>query len=51
MIKAHSSFIENIWGIDLADMQLINKFNKGICFLLCDYVLLIFSVNTYGLFL
>ena len=22
-------------GADLADMQLISKFNKGICFLLC----------------
>ena len=25
----------NIWGTDLADMQLINKFNKGSRFLLC----------------
>ena len=33
--KAHSSFIDNIWGADLADMQLISKFNKGIRFLLC----------------
>ena len=24
------SFIDNIWGADLADMQLISKFNKGI---------------------
>ena len=30
-----SLFIDNIWGADLADMQLISKFNKGICFLLC----------------
>ena len=28
-------FIDNIWGADLADMQLISKFNKGIRFLLC----------------
>ena len=33
--KVHSPFTENIWGADLADMQLISKFNKGICFLLC----------------
>ena len=33
--KVHSSFIDNIWGADLADMQLISKFNKGIRFLLC----------------
>ena len=33
--KVHSSFIDNIWGDDLADMQLISKFNKGIRFLLC----------------
>ena len=33
--KVHSSFIDNIWGADLADMQLISKFNIGIRFLLC----------------
>ena len=32
--KLHSLFIENIWGADLADMQLISKFNKGFRFLL-----------------
>ena len=26
--KVYSSFKDNIWGIDLADMQLINKHNK-----------------------
>ena len=26
--KVHSPFINNIWGADLADMQLTNKFNK-----------------------
>ena len=30
-----SSFKVNIWGVDLADMQLISKYNKGIKFLLC----------------
>ena len=33
--KAHSPFIDNIWGTDVADMQLISKFNKGFRFLLC----------------
>ena len=33
--KVHSAFIDNIWGADLADMQLICKFNKGFIFLLC----------------
>ena len=31
--KKKSPFIDNIWGADLADMQLISKFNKGIRFL------------------
>ena len=26
--KVKSPFIDNIWGADLADMQLISKFNK-----------------------
>ena len=26
---------DNIWGADLADLQLISKFNKGFIFLLC----------------
>ena len=29
------SFKDNIWGVDLADMQLISKHNKGIRYLLC----------------
>ena len=33
--KIKSSFIDNILGADLADMQLISTFNKGILFLLC----------------
>ena len=33
--KVNSPFIDNIWVADLADMQLINKFNKGFRFLLC----------------
>ena len=31
----YSEFKDNIWGADLADIQLINKFNKRLRFLLC----------------
>ena len=34
-IKVYSAFKDNIWGANLADMQLISKFNKGFRFLLC----------------
>ena len=41
----YSRFKRNIWGADLANMQLISKFNKGL-------LSLIFLVNnTLGLFL
>ena len=43
--KVHSSFTDNIWGADLANMQLISKFNKGIRILLCVIDIL---VNTHG---
>ena len=33
--KVHAAFKDNIWGADLADMQLLSKYNKGIRFLLC----------------
>ena len=33
--KVYSLFKGNIWGADLADMQLLSKFNKGSRFLLC----------------
>ena len=32
--KVYSGFKDNIWGADLADMQLINTFDKGFRFLL-----------------
>ena len=32
--KVYSSFKDNIWGVDLAHMQLV-KYNKGIRYLLC----------------
>ena len=33
--KMYSSFRDNIWGVDLADMQSLSKYNKGIKYLLC----------------
>ena len=33
--KVHAAFKDNIWGSDLADMQLLSKYNKGIRFVLC----------------
>ena len=33
--KVYSGFKDNISGADLADMQLISKFNKGFRFFLC----------------
>ena len=39
--KVYSIFKDNIWGVDLADMQLISRYNKGIRYLL--YVIDLFS--------
>ena len=33
--KVYSSYKDNVCGVDLADMQSINKYNKGIKYLLC----------------
>ena len=33
--KVYSSFRDNIWCVDLADMQSLSKYNKGIKYLLC----------------
>ena len=33
--KVYSSFKDNICDVDLSDMQLISKYNKGIRYLLC----------------
>ena len=30
-----TSFRNNIWGVDLADMKSMSKYNKGIKYLLC----------------
>ena len=45
--KVHAAFKDNIWDADLADMQLLSKYNKGIRFLLCVIGIL---VNMLGLF-
>ena len=34
-IKKDAIWGDNIWGVDLADIQLISKYNKEIRFLLC----------------
>ena len=33
--KVYSQFKDNIWGVDLADMQSLSRKNKGINYLLC----------------
>ena len=38
--RVYSSFKDNIWGVDLVDMQLISKYNTGIRYLLCAIDLL-----------
>ena len=44
--KVYSSFKDNIWGWDLADMQLISTYNKKIKYLLC--VVDLFSKYDFG---
>ena len=39
--KVYSQFKDNIWGVDLADMQSLSKKNKGIKYLLC-------AIDLYG---
>ena len=46
--KIVSSFRDTIWGIDLANMQSLSKYNKGIKYY---YVQLICLVNMHGLFI
>ena len=41
----YSSFRDNIWGVDLAEMQLLSKFNEGFRFLLC--IIGIFSKSSW----
>ena len=33
--KVYSQFKDNIWGVDLADMQSLSRKNKGIKYILC----------------
>ena len=33
--KVHSTFRDNIWGVDLADVQSLSRYNKGVKYLLC----------------
>ena len=33
--KVYSSYRDNNWGVDLADMQSLSKYNKRINYLLC----------------
>ena len=45
--KVHSSLRDNMWGVDLADMESLSKYNKGTKYLLCATD---FLVNMHGLF-
>ena len=45
----YSGIKGDIWGADLADMQLISKFNKG--FIDFYYELMIYLIKMLGLFL
>ena len=38
--KVHYSFRDNMWGVDLADMQSLSKYNKALKYLLCAIDLL-----------
>ena len=44
--KVYSSFRDNIWGVDLVNMQSLSKYNKGIKYLLCAIDL--FSKYAWG---
>ena len=46
--KVYSSFKDNIWGVDLADISLISKFNKGIIDLFSRYSWVIPLKNKKG---
>ena len=37
--KVYSSFRDNIWGVDVADMQSLSKYHKGIKYFLCEIYL------------
>ena len=33
--EKYINHLDNIWGVDLADMQSLRRYNKGIRYLLC----------------
>ena len=43
--KVYSQFKDNMWGVDLADMESLSRKNKGIKYLLC--VIDLFSKNAF----
>ena len=47
-LKIHLSFTDNIWGADLADMDVRSKFNRGFWYY---YALFIFTGNAHCLLL
>ena len=48
-LKVYSTFIDNIWGANLANMQLLSRFIKGIC--LSPDVIDIFSKHAFVIYL
>ena len=42
--KVYSGFKDNIWGVDLADMQLISEFNKRFFFFFNKLLLCVFDI-------
>ena len=45
--KVYSSYRDNIWGVDVADMQSLGKYNKGIKYLTC--IIDLFSKYAWGI--
>ena len=42
--RVYSSFRDNIWSTDLANMQSLSKYNKGVKYLLCA----VYLFSKYG---
>ena len=45
--KVYSGFKDKIWGADLADIQLISKFDKRFGFLLCVIDILVYMLGLF----
>ena len=43
--KVYSQFKDNIWGVDLEDMQSLSRKNKGNKYLLCAIVRVCYSIE------